>query len=161
MKGQLLKIWVDADACPKPVKEILFRAAERNGIKVVLVANQRLRLPHSPHIGSIQVPAGFDMADREIARLGQPGDLVISADIPLAAQMVEKGCLVLSPRGDVYDRSNIGEALRSRNFMDEIRGSGIETGGPAPFMPADRERFSNMLGRILAGKYSPEDGHWT
>ncbi|MHB8422849.1 MAG: YaiI/YqxD family protein [Leptospirales bacterium] len=161
MSGKGISLWVDADACPKPVKEILFRVALRDGIRVILVANQLMWVPKSPHIGTIQVPSGFDEADREIARLAQPGDLVISADIPLAAQVVGKGCLVLGPRGEIYDRENIEEALSSRNFMDEIRGSGVETGGPRPYTNADRERFSNGLSRILSGKHDPGGNRWT
>jgi uncharacterized protein YaiI (UPF0178 family) len=158
--NETMTIWVDADACPKPVKEILFRVAVRDGIRVIFVANQRLRVPSSPHIGSIQVPAGFDVADREIARLAQRGDLVISADIPLASTVVNNGCLVLGPRGDIYDTSNVQEALTSRNFMDEIRGAGTQTGGPRPFTRSDHERFSNSLARILSGRHSPGDEGW-
>ena len=159
-RDETMTIWVDADACPKPVKEILFRAAVRDGIRVILVANQRLRVPASPHIGSIQVPAGFDVADREIARLAERGDLVISADIPLAATVVNKGCLVLEPRGEIYDTSNVQAALTSRNLMDEIRGAGTDTGGPRPFTRSDHERFSNSLARILSGRHSPGDDGW-
>lgn len=159
-RNETMTIWVDADACPKPVKEILFRVAVRDGIRVILVANQRLRVPSSPHIGSIQVPSRFDVADREIARLAERGDLVVSADIPLAATVVNKGCLVLGPRGDVYDTTNVQEALTSRNWMDEIRGAGTETGGPRPFTRSDHERFSNSLARILSGKHSPVDENW-
>lgn len=156
-----MNIWVDADACPKPVKEILFRVAVRDGIRVILVANQLMRVPISPYIGSIQVPAGFDVADREIARMVLPGDLVISADIPLASQVVGKGCLVLGPRGEIYDEENVQEALSSRNFMDEIRGAGAVTGGPRPYTKSDRESFSNGLNRILSGKHALGDDRWT
>lgn len=155
-----MTIWVDADACPKPVKEILFRVAIRDRVQVILVANQLMRVPSSPHIGAIQVPAGFDVADREIARLARPGDVIISADIPLAAIIVEKGCLVLGPRGDIYDGTNVREALSSRNFMDEIRGAGTDTGGPRPYTRTDRERFSNSLARILTGKHCPGEESW-
>lgn len=159
--GFPLKIWVDADACPKQVKEILFRVAERNKIRVTLVANRLMRVPKSPYVGSIQVPDGFDMADREIARLAEAGDLVVSADIPLASAVVEKGGLVLGPRGEIYDAENIREALSVRNFMDEIRGAGVETGGPSPFTRTDVEKFSNRLNRILAGQHVPGEDRWT
>ncbi len=156
-----MKIWVDADACPKQVKEILFRVADRNRIRVTLVANKLMRVPKSPFVESIQVPDGFDVADREIARLTEAGDLVISADIPLASAVVGKGGVVLGPRGEIYDEGNIQEALSVRNFMDEIRGAGVETGGPSPLSRTDVERFSNRLNRILSGQHAPADDRWT
>ncbi|MDH3978030.1 MAG: YaiI/YqxD family protein, partial [Gammaproteobacteria bacterium] len=127
-----MTIWVDADACPVVIKEILFRAADRARIPVTLVANQLIRVPPSPHIKSIQVPAGFDVADNEIVKRMVSGDLVITADIPLAAEAIEKGGLALSPRGEMHTRENIGARLNMRDFMDTLRSSGIDTGGPPP-----------------------------
>lgn len=145
-----MKIWVDADACPAVIKEILYRAANRVEIPLTLVANQMLRIPPSPWIRALQVPAGFDVADRRIAEEVAPGDLVITADIPLAAQVVAKGALVLDPRGDVMDAGNIQERLSMRNFMEELRGSGVETGGPSAFSAADRQAFASKLDGLLA-----------
>jgi uncharacterized protein len=145
-----MNIWVDADACPKVIKEILFRAAERVAIPLTLVANMPLRTPPSRFIRSIRVPAGFDLADSEIVRLMEAGDLVVTADIPLAAQAIEKGGHALDPRGELYTLDNIGERLAVRNFLDELRGSGIETGGPATLSQADRQAFANELDRFLA-----------
>ncbi len=145
-----MQIWVDADACPKVIKEILFRAAERVAVPLTLVANMPLRTPPSRFIRSIHVSAGFDVADREIVRLMEEGDLVVTADIPLAAQAIEKGGHALDPRGEFYTRDNIGERLAVRNFLDELRGSGIETGGPAALSHADRQSFANELDRFLA-----------
>jgi len=144
-----MQIWVDADACPKVIKEILFRAAERVGVLLVFVANQPLRIPKSPYISTILVPEGFDVADDQIIERVQPEDLVITGDIPLAAAIVKKGAFALNPRGKFYDKNNIGEALTMRNFMDEIRGSGIDTKGPSPFKPSNREAFANQLHRFL------------
>ncbi len=146
-----MNIWVDADACPAAVKEILFRAAERVRIRLTLVANRPMRIPPSPFIHAIQVPNGFDEADRKIAELASKGDLVVTADIPLAAQVVEKGGIALNPRGDRYTRDNIGESLSLRNFMDEMRGSGVQTGGPSAFSHADRQAFARELDRLLSG----------
>lgn len=145
-----LQIWVDADACPAVIKDILYRAAQRTGLMLVLVANQPLRVPNSPHIRAIQVPKGFDVADHHIASRVQPGDLVITADIPLAAAVVDKGGYALNPRGELYSAENIRELLDMRNFMDTLRSSGIETGGPAAFSHADRQAFANRLDRFLA-----------
>ncbi len=143
-------IWVDADACPRAVKEILYRAAERKGMTLILVANQALRTPPSRHIRSVQVGAGFDVADNYIAQHISPGDLVITADIPLAAEVVEKGALALNPRGDLYTEENIRQRLNMRDFMDTLRASGVDTGGPASFSQADRREFANQLDRLLA-----------
>lgn len=145
-----MKIWVDADACPVVIKEILFRAAERKKIETTLVANQLLRIPPSPYIRALQVPAGFDVADRRIAEEVQPGDLVVTADIPLAAQVIEREGYALNPRGEFYTRENIRERLAMRNFMEELRSSGMEIGGPASFSHADRQAFAAALDRFLA-----------
>ncbi|HKO87488.1 MAG TPA: YaiI/YqxD family protein [Burkholderiales bacterium] len=144
-----MNIWVDADACPAVVKEILFRAAERKQIPVVLVANKWLRTPPSPFIKAIQVPQGFDVADQYIVDVAQPGDLIITADIPLAAAIIDKGAHALNPRGELYSKENIREFLNMRDFMDGLRGSGIETGGPAAFSQSDRQAFANSLDRLL------------
>ncbi len=143
-------IWVDADACPKVIKEILYRAAERKGMALILVANQPLQTPPSRHIRSVRVGAGFDVADNYIVRHMSPGDLVITADIPLAAEVVEKGALALNPRGDLYTEENIRQRLNMRDFMDTLRASGVDTGGPASFSQADRREFANQLDRLLA-----------
>jgi len=145
-----MKIWVDADACPKPVKDILFRLADRTEITVTLVANQQMRLPDSPFIQLIQVGHGADIADDEIVNKCEAGDLIITADIPLAARVVERGALALDPRGKVYDKNNIRHILSMRNFMDELRGSGVETGGPAGFGQKERFKFANELDRLIA-----------
>jgi uncharacterized protein len=144
-----MHIWVDADACPGAIKEILFRAAERTGRPLTLVANQCLRVPASPWIRMIQVPGGFDEADKVIAANVRAGDLVITADIPLAAEVVAKGAQGLSPRGELYSPENIRQLLDMRNFMDTLRSAGVETGGPAAFSAADRQAFANRLDRIL------------
>ena len=145
-----MTIWVDADACPNVIKEILFRAAERARIDVVLVANQWLRTPPSRFVKAIQVPGGLDVADSEIVRRAEPGDLVITADIPLAALVVEKGVPALDPRGELHTRDTIAQRLSMRNFMDELRGAGVDTGGPAVFHARDRQAFGNALDRWLA-----------
>ena len=145
-----MKIWVDADACPKPVKDILFRLAERIEIMVTLVANQGMRLPDSPFIKLIQVGHGADVADDEIINMCEAGDLIITADIPLAARVVEKEAHALDPRGKVYDKNNIGQILSMRNFMDELRGSGVETGGPKSFGQKERFKFANELDKFIA-----------
>ena len=144
-----MRMWVDADACPKVIKEILYRAAERVRRPLILVANQPLRTPPSPYISAIRVTAGFDVADGEIVERVQEGDLVVTADIPLAARVIEKGGHALDPRGDFYTRDNIQERLTVRNLLDELRGSGIETGGPPPLNPSDRQAFANQLDRFL------------
>jgi uncharacterized protein YaiI (UPF0178 family) len=150
-----MKIWVDADACPNVIKEILFRAAERRQIPMTLVANQLIRTPPSRYISSLQVPAGFDMADEKIARHLQPGDLVITADIPLAAAVIERGGHALDPRGDFYTPDNIRERLTMRNFMDQLRSSGVETGGPSRLSHGDRQAFANQLDRFLTRHAGP------
>jgi uncharacterized protein YaiI (UPF0178 family) len=144
-----MHIWVDADACPGVIKDILFRVAERRQIVVTLVANKLLRTPPSRFIKAMQVPAGFDVADREITRLAQAGDLVITADIPLAADVLAKGGRVLNPRGETYTKDNIQQQLTMRDFMEQLRSSGVETGGPAPFSQADRHAFASALERQL------------
>lgn len=144
-----MHIWVDADACPNLIKDILFRAAERVQVTLTLVANQALRTPPSPYIKSIQVPAGFDVADNKIAQLARHGDLVITADIPLAADVIAKGAHALNPRGEFYTKDTIQERLTMRNLMDQLRGSGINTGGPPPLKQSDRQAFANQLDRFL------------
>ncbi len=144
-----MHIWVDADACPGVIKDILFRAAERVRVPLTLVANKLLRVPPSPYIQALQVPGGFDVADAEIARRCEAGDLVITADIPLATQVIDKGGHALNPRGEFYSNENIREALDLRNFMDGLRSSGVQTGGPPPLSHADRQAFANQLDRFL------------
>ncbi|MCY7355118.1 MAG: YaiI/YqxD family protein [Lysobacter sp.] len=144
------QIWVDADACPGVIKEILFRAADRTKVAVTLVANQWLRTPPSPFIRSLQVPGGFDAADSEIVGRVQPGDLVVTQDIPLAALVLDKGGIALNPRGERYTPDNMAERLSMRNFMDELRGSGVQTSGPAVFHARDRQAFANQLDMWLA-----------
>jgi uncharacterized protein YaiI (UPF0178 family) len=145
-----LKIWVDADACPVVVKEILYRAADRTGVELTLVANQPLNTPSSPNINSVQVPQGFDVADDEIVKRCEAGDLVITSDIPLAAEVVEKGAHALSPRGELHTKENIGARLNMRDFLDTMRSSGVEmSGGPAAFSQRDKQDFANNLDRLL------------
>ncbi len=145
-----MKIWVDADACPAAIKDILYRAANRAQIQLTLIANRMLRVPPSPWIQAVQVPAGFDVADRRIVEVAESGDLVITADVPLAAQAIAKGAVVIDPRGELLDAGNIDERLSMRNFMESLRSSGVETGGPAGFSSADRQAFANRLDRLLA-----------
>ena len=145
-----MKIWIDADACPVVIKEILFRAAERTGILLTLVANQRIDVPRSRLIKSIQVASGFDAADNEIVKRINPGDLVITSDIPLAAEIIEKQAIALSPRGELYTADNIKNRLTMRDFMDSLRSSGIDTGGPPPLNQGDRKAFADQLDRILS-----------
>jgi len=147
-----MRIWVDADACPNVIKDILFRAAERARIILTLVANQPIRIPPSQYIKALQVPVGFDVADDRIVELTEAGDLVVTADIPLAAGVIDKGAHALDPRGETYTKDNIKERLAMRKLMDELRSSGIETGGPAVFSHADRQAFANKLDRFLASK---------
>ena len=144
------RIWVDADACPVVIKEILFRAAARTRIETVLVANKLLRVPPSPWLRALQVPGGFDVADAEIVRQMAAGDLVITADIPLAALVIDKGGHALNPRGEFYSADNIRERLAMRNFMEELRGSGVDVSGPAAFSQNDRQAFAAELDRFLA-----------
>ena len=145
-----MQIWVDADACPNVIKEILFRAAGRLQIPLILVANKFLRTPPSRYIRSIRVGAGLDVADNEIVMKMESGDLVITADIPLASEVIGKGGHALNPRGEFYSKENIEERLTMRNFMDELRGSGVNTGGPATLNQKDRQAFANQLDRFLA-----------
>ncbi len=144
------QIWVDADACPKVIKETLFRAASRVGIPLVLVANRPLSHPRSPHIRAVQVGAGFDVADNYIVQQMEADDLVITADIPLAAEVIEKGGRVLNPGGELYSRENIRQRLSMRNFMTEMRDAGIATSGPPPISQRERRNFANQLDRLLA-----------
>ena len=144
-----MAIWIDADACPNVVKEILFRAAQRTKIPLILVANQAIRTPPSPYITSVQVSAGFDVADNHIAQEVSPGDLVITADIPLAADIVEKDAIALNPRGEKYTKENIKQRLTMRNFMEEMRSTGQASGGPPPLNQQDRQAFANALDRYL------------
>ncbi len=144
-----MQIWVDADACPKAVKEILYRAAERVEIHLTLVANKPLHVPRSPYLKAIKVPPGFDEADHRIVELMQAGDLVVTGDIPLAAAVVEKGGYVLGPRGEQFTEENIQERLAMRNLMDQLRSTGLDTGGPAALNKGDRQTFANGLDRIL------------
>ena len=145
------RIWVDADACPRVIKDILFRAADRVKIQVILVANQPISVPASRFIRSIQVASGFDVADNHIVQESRKGDLVITADIPLAAEIVEKECLALNPRGEMYTEENVRQRLNIRDFMDTMRGSGLATGGPPPLSQQERQAFANELDRFLAG----------
>jgi len=145
-----MKIWVDADACPGVIKEILFRAAQRTEVTMTLVANQAVRIPPSRHIKMIQVASGFDVADNEIVKRVNPGDLVITADIPLAAEVIEKGGNALNPRGELYTADNIKNRLTMRDFMDTLRSSGIDTGGPPALNQGDRKAFANQLDRFLS-----------
>ncbi len=147
-----MAIWVDADACPKVIKEILFRAAQRLSVQVTLVANQTLAVPPSPFIRTLRVAAGFDVADNEIVRRVGPGDLVITADIPLAAEVLEKGALALNPRGELYSPETIRERLVMRDFMDTLRASGVQTGGPPPLSQRERQEFARELDRWLQSR---------
>jgi len=145
-----VQIWVDADACPKVIKEILFRAAERVRVPLTLVANRSLRVPRSPYIKTLRVPAGFDVADNRIVDQVQSDDLVVTADIPLAAAVIEKGAHALDPRGELYTVNNVRERLAVRDFMDELRSTGVVTGGPSEFGRGDRKAFANALDRVLS-----------
>jgi len=144
------KIWVDADACPKVIKEILFRAANRKALPITLVANQLIPVPKSPFIKAVQVPAGFDVADNYIVKHAEAGELVITADIPLADEILSLGCLALNPRGELYSKENIKQRLNMRDFMDTLRGSGINTGGPPVMSQADRQAFANQLDKLIS-----------
>jgi uncharacterized protein YaiI (UPF0178 family) len=151
-------IWVDADACPKAIKEILFRAAERTGVFVTLVANQPLVAPRLKNIQTMRVAPGFDVADNEIVKRLAGGDLVITSDIPLAAEVVAKGGYALNPRGELYSMDNIQSCLSMRDFMDSLRSSGVETGGPSPFSQSDRQSFANQLDRFLSSHFRQTKG---
>ncbi len=144
-----MPIWVDADACPKVIKEILYRAADREKVMITFVANQRLSIPASPYLRTLQVSVGFDVADNEIVQRANQDDLVITADIPLAAEVIEKGAIALNPRGERYTESTIRERLNIRDFMDTMRASGIQTGGPASLSQRDRQLFANELDKWL------------
>ena len=146
-----MTIWVDADACPVVVRNILFRAASRTGVQVTLVANQALQVPRAGNVTMLQVPAGFDVADDEIVKRVAPGDLVVTADIPLAAEVIERGAETLTPRGEVHTAETIGAALNMRDFMDTMRASGVDTrGGPSAFGQREKQAFANGLDRYLA-----------
>ncbi|WP_101674792.1 YaiI/YqxD family protein [Alloalcanivorax mobilis] len=145
-----MNLWIDADACPAVIREVLFRAATRRGIDTTLVANHFIRTPRSPHIRAVQVAAGFDQADDYIAEQVQPGDLVITGDVPLAARVVDSGGTALNPRGTLYDTETIREHLGRRDFMEELRSTGVQTGGPASLSKSDVQTFANALDRFLA-----------
>ena len=144
-----MNIWVDADACPVVIKEILYRAAERTGVLVTLVANRALRTPSLANVRAIQVMPGFDVADNEIVKRMKAGDLIITSDIPLAAEVIEKQGLALSPRGELYSAEDIKARLNMRDFLDTLRASGINTGGPPTLNQQDRQQFANQLDRLL------------
>jgi len=152
-----LKIWVDADACPGVIKDILFRSAERTGVEMTLVANQTVRVPKRKNISFLLVRAGFDEADNEIVRRMVAGDLVITADIPLAAEVIEKGGLALNPRGELYSEENVRARLSMRDFMETLRSSGVHTGGPEALGPKDRQEFANQLDRLLTQFLKADD----
>lgn len=144
-----MQIWVDADACPKVIKDILFRVAVRTRVQTTLFANHNIHVPRTPFICFRQVSGGFDVADNEIVALTQPGDLVITSDIPLASEVIEKGSLALSPRGELFTEANIKQRLNMRDFLDTMRASGIQTGGPSALSQKDRQNFANHLDRLL------------
>ncbi|QLE86299.1 MULTISPECIES: YaiI/YqxD family protein [Shewanella] len=150
-----MKIWVDADACPGVIKEILFRAADRAKVQVTLVANHALRTPPSPFISMVTVSSGFDVADDEIVQRLQAGDLVITADIPLASEVIDKGGFALNPRGELYTEHNIKSILNMRDFMDTMRASGVQTGGPAAIGSAEKQAFGNQLDRFITKHHRP------
>lgn len=145
-----MNIWIDADACPVVIKEILFRAAERKQILTTLVANQFISTPNSKWIRMLQVPSGFDVADNEIVKRAEKGDVVITSDIPLAAEVIDKGADALSPRGELFNPDNIKQRLNMRDFLDTLRSSGVNTGGPPPLNQNDRKRFADHLDKLLA-----------
>ena len=150
-----MRIWVDADACPVVIKEILYRAAERTRVQLTLVANQALNTPNSSYVNTLQVPRGFDVADDEIVRRLDAGDLVITSDIPLAAEVIEKGGHALSPRGELHTTENIRARLNMRDFLDTMRASGVDTGGPPAMSQRDRQDFANNLDRFLTRNAKP------
>lgn len=145
-----MKIWVDADACPVVIREILFKAAQRTGFDMTLIANHAIRVPANKNITMLQVSSGFDVADDEIAKRCDKGDLVITSDLPLAAEVIAKGALALNPRGELFDKESIGSRLNIRDFMDTMRASGVQTGGPPPLGQKEKQAFANHLDRILA-----------
>ncbi len=157
MQTRPMQIWVDADACPAAIRDILVRAAMRRGVKTTFVANKTLSLPASPHLSAMRVGQGFDVVDETIAALVEPGDLVVTADIPLAAKVIERGGVGLNPRGELYTTDNISARLTMRNMLDELRSTGVSTGGPAPLSLADRNAFANQLDRFLTSR-SHSDG---
>lgn len=144
------RIWVDADACPGVVKDILFRASRRTGVALILVANRAIAVPALPNVSFMQVRRGFDEADREIVERMSEGDLVVTQDIPLAAEAIAKGGLAISPRGEVYSSETIGERLAMRDFMESLRSTGVDTGGPAAFGPRDSQAFARQLDAWLS-----------
>ncbi len=148
-KSKSMKIWVDADACPVVIKEILFRASKRTGVKLTLVANHALQIPRSPSISFVQVKPGFDVADNEIVKRVEKGDLLITSDIPLAAEAIEKGATSLSPRGELHTADNIKARLNMRDFMETLRSSGVDTGGPPALSQSDRKAFAGHLDKLL------------
>ncbi|QSR35489.1 hypothetical protein CFI10_10850 [Marinobacterium iners] len=145
-----MKIWVDADACPVVIKEILFRAADRTGLELTLIANHAIKVPPSANIRAIQVSGGFDVADHEIVRRCEAGDLVITSDIPLAAELLDKGAMALTPRGEQFTAENIRGRLNMRDFMETLRASGVQSGGPAAMGQSDRQAFANQLDRLIS-----------
>ncbi|MBC8115313.1 MAG: YaiI/YqxD family protein [Candidatus Saccharimonas sp.] len=145
-----MRIWIDGDACPVVIKELLFRAAARVKVLVTVVANEKLRVPVSEFIQTLVVGSGVNVADKRIVELVEAGDLVVTADVPLAAHVVQKGGIALNPRGELYSAENIGERITMRNLMDELRGNDLVTGGPAPFGTKDKQAFANQLDRLLA-----------
>lgn len=145
-----MNIWVDADACPVVIKEILFKAARRTGVQVTLVANQTLNVPRLPNLKMLQVPSGFDVADHEIVKRCSAGDLVVTSDIPLAAQVIDKGGHALNPRGELYTANSIRGLLNMRDFLDTMRASGVDTGGPAALSHRDRQLFASHLDKLLS-----------
>ena len=145
-----MRIWIDGDACPGVIKELLFRAAVRVKVLVTVVANEKLRVPVSEFIQTLVVGSGMNVADKRIVELVEAGDLVVTADVPLAAHVVQKGGIALNPRGEIYTAENIGERITMRNLMDELRGNDLVTGGPAPFGTKDKQAFANQLDRLLA-----------
>lgn len=144
-----MKIWIDADACPTVIKDILFKAAKREEIHTTLIANQYIKTPPSPFLHSIQVSSGYDVADNEIVKRAQANDLVITSDIPLADEIIEAGGFALSPRGELFTRENIKARLNIRDFMDTMRASGVNTGGPPALSQSDRQKFANHLDRLI------------
>ena len=148
-EGGRMRIWVDADACPGVIKDILYRVAERLEMELILVANKLMKVPGSRFVRSMQVPNGADVADAEIVRLLEAGDLVVTGDIPLAADVLDKGGFALNPRGEFYTDATIAQQLTMRKFMEELRQNGVDTGGPSPFNQADQRNFANSLDRHL------------
>lgn len=147
-----MKIWVDADACPSVIKDILFRAADRTCTELTLIANQSVRVPGSKWIRAVQVPKGFDVADAEIVKRVTQGDLVITSDIPLASEVIDQGAVALSPRGELHTSENIKARLNMRDFLDTMRASGIDTGGPSVLTQGDRKAFASQLDKWLSNK---------